>query len=193
MWRRLLLYLGQLRRRSHDAIIACWLRFGLWLWFRFRARIRFWLWLRIRLRDRVRFRFLHWAIRLGHVLQALRGAFHNEAHAYQSNSGPYQAETATAGGFNFTAIRAGLGRFHTFFGTFRGIFRAERFLACARVRSGFCIHVWLRFRLWLRFRFRARLFFLLWLFWRLLRRNDLRLCRPGDLYFALGLRWTLGK
>ena len=79
-WRRWLLYLRQLRRRSHDAIITSWLRFGLWLWFRFRAGIRFWL--KLRLRNRVRFRFLHWAIRLGHDLQALRGAFHNESHAY---------------------------------------------------------------------------------------------------------------
>lgn len=86
-----------------------------------------------------------------------------------------------------------MGRFHTFFGTFRGTFRAERFLACARFRSGLRIQVWFSFRLWLRFRFRARFFYLLWLFWRLLRRNDLRLCRPSDLYFALELRWTLGK
>ena len=101
-WRRWLLYLRQLRRRSHDAIITSWLRFGLWLWFRFRAGIRFWL--KLRLRNGVRFRLLHRAIRLGHVLQGLRGTFHNESHAYQSDSCPDQAEAATAGGFNSTAF-----------------------------------------------------------------------------------------
>ena len=85
-WRRWLLYLRQLRRRRHNAIITSWLGFGAWLrlrlgfGLRFRAGIRFWFWLRFR--DGVRFRLLHRAIRVGHVLQALRGAFHNEAHAY---------------------------------------------------------------------------------------------------------------
>jgi len=79
-WRRWLLYLRQLRRRRHYAIITSWLRLRFGLGLRVRAGIRFWLWLR--LRDGVRFGLLHWAIRLGHVLQALRGAFHNEAHAY---------------------------------------------------------------------------------------------------------------
>jgi len=139
------------------------LRIGLSFWF------RLWLWARVRLRFRLRnglrFRLLRWAIRLGHILQALGGTFHNEAHAYQSDSGADQAKAAAAGRFDLTTFCTGLSRIHTFFSTFRGIFRTECFLACARFRSGFRIHVWLRFRLSLGFWFWAWLFYLLRFLW----------------------------
>jgi len=99
-WRRRLLYLRKLWRWRHDTIVTGW--------FWFRARLRFGLWLRLRawLRFGLRYwlGFLHRTIHFGHILQTLCGAFHDEAHADQSDSGTDQAEATATGGFNLTVF-----------------------------------------------------------------------------------------